>query len=87
MPHPTPLSESPKAIVFLTSKYSFMISTAGIKVLPSPNPTRREKVTNRNSKHGAQKLKAKPTVASNAPDVMTIRLPSLLHTILPTKPI
>ena len=53
MPHPTPESERPNAMVFLVSKYSLIISTAGTKVMPRPLPIRRLKVKNKYSMVGA----------------------------------
>ena len=53
MPQPTPLKDKPKAMVFLESKYSLMISTAGTKVMPKPLPINRLKVRNKYSIVGA----------------------------------
>ena len=71
---------------FFTSKYSLTDSTAGIKVMPNPNPINSENVTNKNSTPVAKELRAKPRVAMEAPHIMTGRDPYFLQRKLPINP-
>ena len=74
-------------MVFFTSKYSLIISTAGINVEPSPKPIMSENVKNKYSMQGAIELRQKPSVAIKAPEVITSRFPYFLQRILPTSPV